>query len=82
MTLITQIILYLCICFLYRRQQLDYLFALKILQTLKASKHRSEISKKIKLIKNKCKWFLFWPVLDIYEWYENRQENRNRNIES
>lgn len=82
MTLITQTILYLCICFLYRRQQLDYLFTLKSLQTLKISKHRNQINKKIKSIENKYKWFLFWPALDIYEWYENWQENRNRNIKS
>jgi hypothetical protein len=67
---------------LYRQRQLQYIFILRSLQTLKISKYREDISNKINKHEKRFKWFLFWPLLDMYEWYENWQANRNRNIKS
>lgn len=78
MTLLTKILIYLCLCVLYRSRQINQLFILKTLQTLKISKYRNRISEKINKHEKRLKWFLFWPVIDIYEWYENWKENRNR----
>ena len=78
----TQVLIYLCFCMLYRQRQLQYIFILRSLQTLKISKYREDITSKIAKHENRFKWFLFWPILDMYEWYENWQTNRNRNPES
>ena len=67
---------------MYRQRQLQNIFLLKSLKTLKISKHRNEIGRKIERHEKRFKWFLFWPLIDIYEWYENWKENRNRNVES
>ena len=82
MPVITQIIIYLCFCMMYRQRQLQWIFTLRSLQTLKIAKYRNEIVDKIQKHEERFKWFLFWPVIDIYEWYENWQENRSRNIKS
>jgi hypothetical protein len=82
MSVTTQLIIYLCFCMLYRQRQLQYIFILRSLQTLKISKYREDISNKINKHEKRFKWFLFWPLLDMYEWYENWQANRNRNIKS
>lgn len=67
---------------MYRQRQLQHIFLLKSLQTLKISKYRNKIIEKIQRREKRFKWFLFWPLIDIYEWYENWQENRNRNFKS
>jgi hypothetical protein len=77
MSVITQIIIYLCFCIMYRQRQSQWIFTLKSLQTLKIAKYRNEIVAKIQKHEKRFKWFLFWPVIDIYEWYENWQKNRN-----
>jgi hypothetical protein len=76
------IIIYLCFSIMYRQCKLQFIFILKNLQTLKISKYRVEISKKIEKHEKRFKWFLFWPILDMYEWYENWQANRSRNTKS
>ena len=78
MSIITQILIYLCLCFLYRSRQLNNLFILKSLQTLKISKYRTKISEKIKNHGRRLRWFLFWPLIDLYEMYEDYKENRSR----
>ena len=82
MTVLTQIITYLCLSLLYRQRQQQNIFILKALHTLKISKCRDKISNKIKKHEKRFNWFLIWPLLDMYEWYENWQENRNSNIKS
>lgn len=67
---------------LYRQRQLQYIFILRSLQTLKISKYREDIANNIQKHEKRFNWFLFWPLLDMYEWYENWQANRNRNTES
>jgi hypothetical protein len=79
MAIITQILIYTSICFLYRNRQLNNLFILKSLQTLKISKYRTKISEKIQKRERRFKWFLFWPLIDLYETYEDYKENRSRN---
>ena len=79
---VTLILIYLSLCLLYRSKQSNQIFVLKILQTLKISKYRVEISKTISKYEKRFKWFLFWPLIDIYEYYEDWQENRNRNSKS
>ena len=64
---------------LYRQRQLQWIFTLRSLQTLKISKYRNQIGIRIQKHEKRFKWFLIWPLLDMYEWYENWQENRNRN---
>ena len=82
MSKLTVILFYLCLCLMYRSRQLNYIFILKSLQTLKISKYRNDISLKIKKHEKRFKWFLIWPIIDMYEWYENWQKNRNSNIKS
>ena len=82
MSIITQILIYLCFCLMYRQRQLHWIFILRSLQTLKISKYRNKMTGKIKKHEKRFKWFLFWPIIDIYEWYENWKENRNRNNQS
>jgi chlorite dismutase len=77
--LLTQLIIYLCLCVLYRQRQSQWLFTLKTLQTLKINKYRREISDRIEKHEKRIKWILFWPLVDMYEWYEGWQRNRNRN---
>lgn len=67
---------------MYRQRQLQFIFILKNLQTLKINKYRLKISNKIIKREKRFNWFLFWPVLDMYDWYENWQTNRNRNSKS
>ena len=64
---------------LYRQRQLQWIFTLRSLETLKISKYRNEIRIRIQKHEKRFKWFLIWPLINIYEWYENWQENRNRN---
>lgn len=82
MSIVTIIIIYLCFCMQYRYRQLNYIFILRALQTLKIGKYRDEINLKINKHEKRFKWFLVWPLIDLYEWYENRKTNRNRNIKS
>ena len=79
MLISTQILIYLCLCLLYRGRQINQIFVLKSLQTLKISKYRTKITSKIKKHEQRIKWFLFWPLIDLYEWYEDKKENRNSN---
>ena len=67
---------------MYRNRQSNQIFILKSLQTLKISKYRVDISNKIKKYEYRLKWFLIWPLVDIYEWYENYKKNRDRNTKS
>lgn len=82
MGIIIQILIYFSLCLLYRNKQSNQIFVLKTLQTLKIAKYRIKISEKILKHEKRFKWFLFWPLIDIYEYYEDWQENRNRNIKS
>ena len=82
MSIVTQIIIYFCFCLMYRNRQLNYIFILKSLQTLKISKYRNDIVLRISKHERRFKWYLFWPLIDLYEWYENWQANRNRNTKS
>ena len=82
MTILTQLIVYLLFCLMYRTRQENQLFILKSLQTLKISKYRITISEKIKNHEKRYRWFLFWPFIDLYELYEDWQKNRNRNSKS
>jgi hypothetical protein len=76
--MITKTIIYLCFCLMYRQRKENQLFILKTLQTLKISKYRNRIVEKIQKYEKRSKLFLFWPLVDLYEWYENYKENRNR----
>ena len=67
---------------MYRNRQLNHIFILRSLQTLKISKYRNKISIQIKKHEKRFKWFLIWPLIDLYEWYEDWQANRNRNNKS
>ena len=82
MSITTMIIIYLCFCMQYRFRQLNHIFILRSLQTLKISKHRDEINLKIIRHEKRFKWFLFWPLIDLYEWYEDWKTNRDRNAKS
>lgn len=82
MSITTMIMIYLCFSMMYRQRNLQFIFLLRSLQTLKISKYRVAISKKIENHEKRFKWFLFWPILDMYEWYENWQANRGRNTKS
>ena len=82
MLIVVQIIFYLILCVSYRNNQLNQIFTLKTLQTLKIAKYRTKIFQNLTRREKRIKWFLFWPLIDIYECYENWQENRNRNTKS
>ena len=66
----------------YRYNQINHIFILRSLQTLKISKYRDEINLKIVKHERRFKWFLIWPLIDLYERYENWQADRNRNNKS
>ena len=78
----TVIIIYLCFCLMYRNRQLSHIFILRSLQTLKISKYRDKISLQIVKHEKRFKWYLIWPLIDLYEWYENWKENRDSNTKS
>jgi len=82
MSVTTMIIIYLCFCLMYRNRQLSHIFILRSLQTLKISKYRDEINLKIVKYEKRFKWFLIWPLIDLYEWYEDWKANRDRNNKS
>ena len=82
MPITTMIIIYLCFCLMYRNRQLSYIFILRSLQTLKISKYRDKISLRIIKLERRFNWFLIWPLIDLYEWYEDWKENRDRNAKS
>ena len=67
---------------MYRSRQLNHIFILRSLQTLKISKYRGKISRSIEKHEKRLKWYLAWPLIDMYEWYEDWKENRDRNIKS
>ena len=67
---------------MYRQRQQQYIFILSTLSTLKISKYRNKISLRIKKHKRRFKWFIVWPLIDLYEWYEDWKENRDSNIKS
>ena len=75
-------IIYFCFCLMYKNRQLSYIFVLKSLQTLKINKYRVEIGLRIKKSEKRLKWYLVWPLIDLYEWYENWKTNRDRNSKS
>ena len=76
------ILFYIFLCLLYRNRQLNYIFILRSLQTLKINKHRDAIKARIEKHDRRFKWYFVWPLIDLYEWYENWKENRDRNIKS
>ena len=82
MSVTTVIIIYLCFCLMYRNRQLSHIFILRSLQTLKISKYRDKISLRIIKLERRFNWFLIWPLIDLYEWYEDWKENRDRNAKS
>jgi len=82
MSVTTVIIIYLCFCLMYRNRQLSHIFILRSLQTLKISKYRDDISLRIAKHERRFKWFLVWPLIDLYEWYEDWKTDRNRNNKS
>ena len=67
---------------MYRSRQLNHIFILRSLQTLKINKYRGKISRSIEKHEKRSKWYLAWPLIDLYEWYEDWKENRDRNIKS
>ena len=73
---------YICISLIYRSSHLNHIFVLKTLKLLKTNKYRDKIARKIIIYEKRINWFIFWPILEVYEWYENWQENRDRNIKS
>jgi len=80
--IITLIIMYLISCIRDRRQQLNELFILKSLQTLKISKYRENIYFRIQRREKRIKLFYCWPAIELYELYEDWQKNRSRNTKS
>ena len=82
MPITTIVIIYLCFCLMYRNRQLSHIFILRSLQTLKISKYRDKISLQIIKHEKRFKWYLIWPLIDLYEWYENWKENRDSNTKS
>jgi hypothetical protein len=79
MSLVELLVIYLFFCLMYRNRQLSYIFILRSLQTLKISKYRDDIVVRIEKHEKRFKWYLIWPLIDLYEWYEDWQKNRNRN---
>jgi hypothetical protein len=79
MSLVELLVIYLFLCLMYRNRQLSYIFILRSLQTLKISKYRDDIVVRIEKHEKRFKWYLIWPLIDLYEWYEDWQKNRNRN---
>tara|TARA_R110001583_G_scaffold68610_8_gene195098 strand:+ start:1257 stop:1460 length:204 start_codon:yes stop_codon:yes gene_type:complete len=67
---------------MYRNRQINQLFILKNLQTLKISKYRVETTKKVKNHEKKIKWFLIWPIIDLHEWYEEYKKDKNGDIKT
>ena len=82
MTALSIILCYLCLCIMYRNRQNNYIFILRALSTLKISKYREKISFRIAKHEKRLKWYLIWPLIDLYEWYEDWKENRSRNTKS
>ena len=82
MSITTMIIIYLCFCLMYRNRQLSHIFILRSLQTLKISKYRDDIRLRIARHERRFKWYIVWPLIDLYEWYEDWKKDRNRNIKS
>ena len=69
---------------MYRNRQINYVFILRSLQTLKISKYRNDISLRIAKHERRFKLYLIliWPLVDLYEWYEDWKKDRNRNTKS
>ena len=67
---------------MYRNTQLSHIFILRSLKTLKINKYRGAIEIKIAKHEQRFKWFLFWPLINLYEWYEDWKTNRDRNTKS
>ena len=82
MSVVTLFLIYLLLCLIYRSRQANQIFVLKALQSIKANKYRKKIDEKIKNHTKRYKWFFFWPIIDLYEWYEDWQANRSQNIKS
>lgn len=76
-SIITFFLIYLLSCYLDKSMQTNHLFLLKCIQTLKINKFRNTISSDIKIYERRKKWFLIWPIIRLYEGYENWQKNRN-----
>lgn len=73
---------YFSISLIYRNNQVDQIFILRALSSLKINKYRNKIYELIIQHEKRKKWFLLWPIIQVYEKYENWKKNRNRNIES
>jgi len=82
MHLATIITIYLVFCLMYKNRQANCIFILRALQTLKISKYRNDISLRIEKHERRFKWYLFWPLIDLYLFYEDWKKNRNRNFKS
>ena len=82
MSIVTILIIYLCLCLMYKSRQSNYIFILRSLQTLKISKYRDDISLRIEKHERRFKWYLVWPLIDLYERYEDWKTNRDRSIKS
>ena len=67
---------------MYRNRQIQQIFILKSLSGLKINKRRTEINETIKKYENRSKYFLIWPLVDLYEWYEHFKTNRGSNTKS
>ncbi len=67
---------------MYRNRQVNYIFILRSLQTLKISKYRNDISLRIAKHERRFRWYFIWPLIDLYEWYEDWKTNRDRNAKS
>jgi hypothetical protein len=82
MTLVTYFLIYLCLCLMHKNRNLNQIFILKSIQALKINKYRNKINIKIKKCEYRLKFFLIWPLIDIYELYEDFKENRASNTKS
>ena len=82
MSILLVALTYFLLCLLYRQRQSQWIFLLQTLQTLKINKYRNRIAQKIEKHEKRSKLFLFWPIIDLYEWYESWQANRSSNIKS
>jgi hypothetical protein len=82
LAIIVLLLSYFSISLIYRNNQIDQIFILRVLSILKINKYRNKISDLIAKHEKRKKWFLFWPTIQIYEQYESWKKNRNRNIKS
>ena len=82
LAIIVLLLSYFSISLIYRNNQVDQIFILRALSSLKINKYRNKISELIIQHERRKKWFLLWPTIQVYEKYESWKKNRNRNIKS